>query len=307
VEDNAESPNRQEMPDKAVEGLGGFVRFPAVGVQLRQPRGFEKDKAFDGFGLREKTASVMVVGIPGPYQEVSAGFSAERMKARGFLLLSKADHKVGATSGMLIQFEQSVGGETFQKWSLVFGNAKKTTLVTATYPKAEAADLSALLKACVLSAKPDDGPAEDPAANLPFELGASKKLQRATAVARALAFTKDGKLPVAAPEDPMFIAASSLGASYQATRETAERRIRQTAGAKDLNIQSTAAITIDGLQGFETLATATEEKSGAPLAIYQVMLFSDDGYLLLQGLVGKELRDEYLSEFKSLARSLKQK
>jgi hypothetical protein len=37
------------------------------------------------------------------------------------------------------------------------------------------------------------------------------------------------------------------------------------------------------------------------------MLFEDDSYVLVQGLVGAELADGYLPEFKAMARSLKRK
>jgi len=43
------------------------------------------------------------------------------------------------------------------------------------------------------------------------------------------------------------------------------------------------------------------------LNIYQVILFDESSYFLMQGLVGAELRDEYLPEFKEMARSFKQK
>ena len=50
-----------------------------------------------------------------------------------------------------------------------------------------------------------------------------------------------------------------------------------------------------------------DEKSGTPLAIYHVVLFEDDAYIAITGLVGKELADTYLPEFQELARSLKRK
>lgn len=43
------------------------------------------------------------------------------------------------------------------------------------------------------------------------------------------------------------------------------------------------------------------------LIVYQVMLFGEDSYILITGLVGVDLWDEYLPEFKALARSLTRK
>jgi len=88
-------------------------------------------------------------------------------------------------------------------------------------------------------------------------------------------------------------------------RKYAERRLRETAHTKIISVKSTGPITIDGLDGYETLAEAQDVKSGTPLVLYQVILFDEDSYILLQGLVGADLREEYLPEFKAMARSLR--
>ncbi len=65
--------------------------------------------------------------------------------------------------------------------------------------------------------------------------------------------------------------------------------------------------TIDGLDGYELLANAEDSGSGTPLAVYQVILFDDNSYLLMQGIVGAKTKTKYLPEFKAMARSLKRK
>ena len=70
------------------------------------------------------------------------------------------------------------------------------------------------------------------------------------------------------------------------------------------NMSSHAPITIDGLEGFETIAKGKLRDSGADLRLYQVMLFEDDGFILMQGIVGEQLAAKYESEFMALAHSL---
>ena len=53
------------------------------------------------------------------------------------------------------------------------------------------------------------------------------------------------------------------------------------------------------------MADAEDEESGRPLVLYQVILYEGRTYLLVQGLVGAGLGDEYLPEFKAMAQSLK--
>lgn len=290
------------------ETRGEYVSFPACGISIRHPEGFEKAKSFEGFEQPEIQASVMAVRIPGPYSKVIAGFTREHMKARGWTLHSREEVKVDGVAGILVHFEQPAGGQVFLKWSLSFGDQQQTTMVTATFPKTRERELSARLKSAVLSTRPERAPGRDPAADLPFTIAASEKLRLTAGLSKTLAYTKDGVIPTRSPKDPLFIAAPALGKVIAADkRQFAERRLYQTAHTKRLMVESTVPITIDGLHGYESLAEGEDAQSGTPLVIYQVILFDNDSYILMQGLVGTDLRDEYLPEFKAIARSLKKK
>jgi hypothetical protein len=63
-------------------------------------------------------------------------------------------------------------------------------------------------------------------------------------------------------------------------------------------------IIIDGLDGSELLADAQDAGSATPLKVYQVILFDGRSYILMQGVVGAKVADEFLPEFKKMARSL---
>ncbi len=286
----------------------GYVRFPTVGIKLQQPEGFEKASSFDGFGQPETTSSVMALSIPGPFSKLTAGFTHEQMKARGWTLLSRQDIKIDGLPGILVHFEQPAGGIVFLKWSVVFGDDQKTTIVTATFPKTLAQELSARLKSAVLSTRLDRSPAPAPGADLPFTLEVSPKLKLSPGISKTLVYTTDGIIPTKLPKEPLFIVAPSLGRVAIADKQQfAEQRLYKTAHTKRVSIKSTAAIIIDGLNGYESLAEAEDAKSGTPLILYQVILFDGGSYILIQGLVGAELQDEYLPEFRSMVRSLQRR
>lgn len=304
------APQPPREPTSDLQGdnpaLGNHVRFPACGITIRQPEGFEKADSFDGFGQPETQSSIMAVGIPGPYSKVTAGFTQEHMKARGWTLHSKQDVKVDGLSGILVHFEQPAGGKVFLKWSLAFGDDRKTTMVTATFPKSQERELSARLKSTVLSTRLDQSAPPNPGADLPFTIAASPKLRLTPGINKMLIYTKDGVMPTKSPEDPLFIAAPSLGKVVMGDRlPFAEQRLHQTALTKGLVVKSTDAITIGGLDGYESLAEAEHANSGTPLIVYQVILFDEGSYILMQGRVGTAMRDEYLPEFKAMARSFK--
>jgi hypothetical protein len=176
--------------DAEKSDLGDYVSFPAFGIKIRQPKGFEKADRFDGFGEPETQSSIMAVGIPAPDSQISAGLTKELMKARGWALHSRDAVNVNGLAGILVHFEQPAGDEMFLKWCFVFGDDQKTTMVTATFPKAHEQALSAPLKAAVLSLRPDRAVPPDPGADLPFTLAATQKLKLSPGITRTLAGTR---------------------------------------------------------------------------------------------------------------------
>jgi hypothetical protein len=181
-------------------------------------------------------------------------------------------------------------------------------MVTATFPKAREEELSGQLKSAVLSTRLEQGARLDPEANLPFTLSVSKRLKVTPAINKALLYTKDGVIPTKSPKDPLFVAAPSLGkVTAGDKRQFAEQRLRQTAETKGLTVESTNPVTIAGLEGYESVAKAEDTQSGIPLVVYQAILFDESSYILMQGLVGTELGEQYLPAFKEMARSLKRK
>jgi hypothetical protein len=302
-------PKMTRGPFKSGAKDGDLVRFPAVGIAMRQPAGFEKASKFEGFEQPETRSSVMAASIPGPYAEISAGFNKEKLGTRGMNLLEKEDVKIGELPAVLVHFEQSALGINFEKWSVIFGNEAKTTIVTAAFPKSKADELSPLLKATVLGVVPDRAAAASPTSTVPFTITPAGNLQLSKGqMTRAWMYSVDGAFPVKSPASPLFLAAESFGKASLSNRKlAAEDRLRKLANVKNPVIRSTEAVKIDGLEGFESTADAEDEKSATPIVVYQVMLFTDNSYILLVGIVGKEKAEEYLPAFQQMAQSLKRK
>ena len=107
--------------------------------------------------------------------------------------------------------------------------------------------------------------------------------------------------------DPRFIAALSLGPVPAAdTREQFVRsRARQTATLKDIEIRTVRAVEIDGLSGYELDAVAKHNKTGATTILYQVILFDQNGYAMMQGTVQQDKTAEFPSVFRAMARSFR--
>lgn len=284
------------------------VFFPGAGVRLVCPDGFEKSANFEGFQQAQTQASILALSMPAPFAQATAGFTPEQMKTRGWTFRSREEVKLDQTPALLIHFEQPARGISFVKWSLALGTEKKTILVTATFPKVHEKELSDLLKSALLRTRVAQGAEAAVKPELPFAIEPSKKLKTTEGMSGTLSLTRSGVLGKNAPGDPLFLVAKSISSDLQAnSRETAERRLKEMALTRDLQVEKTDAITVDGLEGWESVAGAKEAKTGAGLVIYQVMLFDQGSYYLLQGRVGAEQRDEFLPEFKAMARSFKRR
>lgn len=122
-------------------------------------------------------------------------------------------------------------------------------------------------------------------------------------------YNLDGQIPAKSAEDPLLVIAPSIGNinSIIDKKAYSQRRTQQFPQTKDVELQSTKEVTIDGLKGYEIEATGVDQKSGTNLKLYQVMLFEDDSYILAIGMVGEKNAKEYLPEFKAMAGSIKRK
>jgi hypothetical protein len=282
----------------------GYVSFPAAGVKLMRPAGFDDAENFHGFQQPSTQSSVMVVMIPGPYAETTRGFTADQFKTRGMTLRSKETIEINGMAGLLLSVKQNGYGTEFAKWIVALGDESETTLVTATFPESEETNLSDALRAVVLSTKSDDAPAPTPGTDSVFAIDASAKLKLTRGIGKMLSYSKDGTIPTESPQDPIFIAAPSLsGIPIDNKRQFAVQRLFQTAHTRITSVTSNTAITIDALEGYEIVADAEDVDSGTALKVYQVILYDEESYFLMQGLVGVKLADEYLPEFKAMARS----
>ena len=76
---------------------------------------------------------------------------------------------------------------------------------------------------------------------------------------------------------------------------------------KNVNVTSNRAVKINGLEGIELAADATDTGSGEKVKLYQMVLFENGNYILAQGSAGTEFAGEFLPEFKKIANGIKLK
>jgi hypothetical protein len=282
-----------------------YINFPAVGVKLTQPQGFDRSGNFDGFQQVSTQSSILVTKLPTPFNNVRDGFTAKNLLTRGMKLERKEKISIDGNPGLLLRVSQTAFGQKFGKWLVIFGKGEETILMTATFPRDRAAKLAPQLKSTLLAAKIDTSPVPPIGSTIGFTIATNDRMKLTTEVAKALLYTKDGVMPIKSPTDPIFLAALSLSeVTVIDPKKYATDRLYKTAQIKVDKISQEQPIKIDNLDGFETIATG-KDTAGTPLVIYQTMLFKDRSYILMQGIVGEKDSNNYLPVFQSMARSFK--
>jgi hypothetical protein len=119
-----------------------------------------------------------------------------------------------------------------------------------------------------------------------------------------LALARDEEADTERTGRPVFSAGPAVGkrTGTEHSAAFARRRVRQTRHYGSFRMRSTEPIAIDGLAGFEVLATATSD-SDVPTTIYTVVLFEGASYWILQGVVRTADAEPWVPRFERMAAS----
>jgi hypothetical protein len=286
-----------------------YVAFPTEGVKLRRPKGFDDAVDFRGFFLEEAISSIMIVSMPAPFSAISGSFTSDNLATKGVTLVSTEEVSVDGFAGVLLNVTQVASEIEFTKWMLVFGNEEKTTMINATFPSDYKDAMSERLKTVLLTTKLDSRPPPPLGSDVGFTITVSEKMQLTQEIGKMLLYTKDGTMPQKSPEDPFFIVGKSFSkVPIKDKKGFAQNRLKAIDNTRILSLSSFNAITVDGIQGFEIIADAENQRAGGvPIIVYQIVLFDEGSYYLMQGLVGRKGRSEIVPEFKKMARSFERK
>ncbi len=282
-----------------------YAPFPAIGVELPQPDGFEVSNQWQGLQNEATASAVVLMTLPAPLSETTAGFTADRLQAAGMTLHEKTDATIAGKPGVLLNVTQTQEGVEFGKWLAAFGD-KATTMIVTTYPKQLEAEMGDVMKSIIIGTRAIEVQRAAMGANVDFALGEGTKLRLASDENNTLLYTKDGTLPQKSPNDPLLVATKSLGRTQiPDIARFALQRIQQTAGTKIGQIESNQPTRIGQLQACETIATGTDASSNAPMLVYQMIILDTDCYFIFQGLVGADGRTEFLPEFQRMAKEFR--
>jgi hypothetical protein len=280
------------------------TRVPGSSVTLEPPAGFTASSRFAGFERADAQASIMVTEVPGPFAGVTGGMNARGLATRGMTLISSTRREVDGKQGLLLQVSQAANGVEFLKWMLAVGDAKQTTMIVATFPRAAEADLSDSMRQAVLSIRWAQRSSPDPFEGLPFRITPSTSLKIAGRMNNLLVLSESGSMQPQGPNAALFIVGSSVSPVRIDDLATyAETRAKQTKQMNDIRVSRQASVTIAGTVAHELIAEGTDTSTGRAVTLYQVLLPEGGGYVLMQGLVASPRATAMIPEFRRAAQS----
>lgn len=281
------------------------VRIPGTRVTLESPPGFSLAQQFPGLQRAELGASIMITEIPAPYTKMKDGINAEGLASRGISVTAVETVSVAGREGVLMAGRQTAQGVVFEKWMLLFGDAQNSVMVMATFPLEVADQLSDQMRAAVVSSQWAPNFEVGVFEGLVFRVEPTDKLHISSRVSNLLLLAKPGHKGVVPPQDPFMVVGTSLSeVAIDDVESFARARLKQTAQVSDIELQSGRSVSVNGMRGYEVVASAKDARSGEPLLVYQAVLLEQDRYFILQGFVGSERGEEYLAEFRAVTDTL---
>lgn len=286
---------------------GNHKQIPGTKFLLVPPTGFENAANFQGFQQMNTGASILVMEIPGPFSETTKGFNAEGLKSQGVILKQKEEIRMNGNPGLFLTTEQVAHGINYSKYILVFGDAKATYMVNGTFPK-EIAELHKGIRESMLTVVYESNLTIDPSAAVSFSIDTDgTKLKFARSMTGTLLYTVDGKVPTESSDKTNFIVGLSLGNAPAIDKKSAAISRIKKLPYKELKLDENdiTEIEVDGISGYELVGEGSDTK-GMKELVYEVMLFTENGYYLMVG-AARDNFDDNLELFRKLARTFKRK
>lgn len=275
-------------------------------ISLIPPKGFTDGLNFLGLQQVESGSSIMIVDIPGPYSETSAGINKENLLSKGVEVSKTENLTINGLPAIFVTGIQNAYGNVYTKFILVFGTDKETIMINGVYPE-NLKKVGNEIKKSMLTVFYEADKKINPFDALDYTIDVSAtKLKFGQSMSNSLIFSVDGQVPTASSDKTNLIVAKSFSEITQEDKKLFSLNRLKQIPIEIENIEYTNEVIIDGISGYEIYAKGKDKKSGETENIYQVILFSDKLYYILFGTTNDET-DKSIEEIKQAVKTFKRK
>jgi hypothetical protein len=281
------------------------VIISGTNISMIPPPEFEPSKNFKGFNdPNDKMSIIMIVEIPGPFDEISKGFQPDLMKEREMNLISSKRILINGIDGLLLEFNQKVNGLTFSKYALLYGNRNHTTLINGMFLE-DSITTGKLIKECINSTVVNLDMNVDPRLAMDYTIDETAgDFTFESVMGNAMMFNK------LHPTDTNQNITIMVDKSYQKTQVADKKtfcikRLGQLPETYNfIETKGLNEIVVDGISGYELYASSANN----PLEeLYQAILFDDDGGYFIFIAIYKSDQTTEIENIRNVVKSFKRK
>ncbi len=244
--------------------------------------------AFSGFFDPNKNAAILLVTFPPvAFDQLDKSMVPEELKKQGSTSTSANRSSSACGKGFVVRATQTTDKGRYRKWLLVVAGSDFTALVTIQVPDGDTAYPDKLLHDTIATLAVRAGvPDAERLSVLPFKVGDLAGFHIDDVLpGRALMLIDGAAAPAATQHAHFLIAAMEGGPTETQNRdEFARVMFEQIGGIKDVQIQDAEPLRIGGQTGYETLATAKDNKSDSDVRLVQWLRFGTGGYMQMIGV-----------------------
>lgn len=291
---------------------------PGSLIGLVPPPGMTPSKTFSGFIDPTRNAGIIISTLPaGAYADMEKTLTDEALKKQGVTLEKRQSLQLAIGKGdLVIGTQLAPDKKPYRKWLLLVPTGNLTVAVTVQAPESAGVYSNAVVRAALATlALRASVPETEYLSLLPFKVGNFSGFHLANVIpGRAL-------LLVDAPENPhlvvtqglpeyefdaRFIVAAVPGAPGDPVQRAnfARSAFDAIGGIKDAHITMAEPVRIDSQEGFETVAAAKDNDTGAKLMVVQWLRFGDNESLQMIGISRADIWDAELSRMRAMRDSI---
>lgn len=287
-------------------------------VGLVPPPGMTLSKTFPGFVDLDKNAGIVINELPaGASADFEKTLSTEALKKQGISVEKRESLQLGIGQATLIVGTQVAPDKTpYRKWLVLVPTDYLTVVVTVQAPESNSTYSDSVVRAALATlALRARVPEEEFLGLLPFKIGDFAGFHISNVIpGRALLLIDAPKYPhlvvtQGLPEyqfDARFIVtAGPAGPTGPEERANFARVAFNTIqGIRDVQITMAEPVRIDSQEGFETVASAKDVGTGAPLMVIQWLRFGSGEFLQMIGISRADIWGEELSRLRTMRDSI---
>lgn len=279
--------------------------FATTKISIIPPAGFEKATGFTGFQQIETFSTIKIQEYNQSITSLQKDMASANLLSKSTVTLSSEAIEISGQQGWLLSIKEKISNHKFHKWILLFGDQFSAVSVTASTPESGQTQLIASLKEALVNVIWERDAYTQLFKGLPFKFSQSKDLKFTRRTAKMVILTEKTTGSKAIKLIPSLVIGSDINREEIIDIVAfSKNKLEQLKDYSNFEIQLETETKIDGIRAYKILATAMHKPTEKPVNFYQILVFQQHKYLIIQGVTDPETSKIFLEQFDTISNSL---